>query len=743
MTNEIQQSAGRLFIVSNRLPVSIEKKDGQLSLRQTAGGLATGLGSFYRRYQARWVGWPGVVAKEDRSEVEERLTRELSCYPVFISERLVEKYYEGFSNRTIWPLFHSFPAYTKYSGSEWEAYREANLLFCEALQRQVQAGDTIWVHDYHLMLLPQYLRRQFPHTSIGFFLHIPFPPYEIFRLLPWYREVLESLLCCDLLGYHTYDYVQAFLGSARRLLGYDNKIGQIITGHRAVQVDVFPIGIDFEKFSAAPQTPAVQQEIANIRAITRDLKIIFSVSRLDYTKGIPENLEAIEEFLQKYPAWHKKVVYVLVVVPSRENVEKYASLKRTIDEAVGRINSKYGMLDWMPIRYIYRSLNFQELTALYFLADVALVAPLRDGMNLIAKEYLATKSQSAAGVLVLSDMAGAAKELLEALIVNPNNREEVAITLDNALAMPLEEQQRRNRIMCKRLEQFNAVHWSEHFLSSLRNTVALSQKLSVRLLDAKAQDELYSHYQKATRRLLVLDYDGTLVPFSDQPLHAVPDDRLLAILHQLTASNLNEVVLLSGRDRHTLDGWFGHLAMTIGAEHGGWIKRRGDAEWQATIPSEKNGWQKQIRLVMQLFVDRIPGSFIEEKSFGLAWHYRKADGESGSYAARELLDTLSALTANLPIQVLSGSKVIEVRNIGIGKGIFCTRFLHQQPWDFILALGDDLTDEQMFAALPVDSYSIKVGLSLSQARFNLEAVADVRQLLSKLGDTEFRRESKK
>jgi trehalose 6-phosphate synthase/phosphatase len=724
---------GTLWIVSNRLPVSVEKKEGELVLRPTAGGLVTCLGSFYQKYSAQWIGWPGLVAPEDQQEVQERLAEELSCHPVFISERLVEKYYEGFANRTIWPLFHSFPAYTKYAIAEWEAYQEANRLFAETLQQKVQPGDIIWVHDYHLMLLPQYLRLQFPHASLGFFLHIPFPSYEIYRLLPWHREILESLLCCDLLGYHTYDYAQAFLGSVRRLLGHDNNIGLIMTGQRAVQADVFPIGIDFEKFASAPQSEATQREITNLHTLSGNFKIIFSVSRLDYTKGIPENLEAFETFMEKYPMWRKKVVYVLVVVPSREKVDTYASLKKNIDELVGRINARYGTLDWMPIRYIYRSLAFPELSALYFIADVALVAPLRDGMNLIAKEYLASKAHATTGVLVLSDMAGAAKELLEAVIVNPNNKEEVAEALHKAFAMPPEEQKRRNGIMCERLRQYDAIHWTERFLERLQGTVELSERMAVRWLDVKAQNDLVANYVRARRRLILLDYDGTLIGFADDPAQAVPDAKLIGILKGLMASNRNEVVVLSGRSKDTLASWLGNLTLTLGAEHGGWLKNKNEQNWQPTIVLEANVWKKQIRTIMQIFVDRIPGAFIEEKTFGLAWHYRKADVESGAYAARDLLDTLSSLTANLPIQVLSGSKVIEVRNVGIGKGIFYSRFLSQQQWDFILALGDDLTDEQMFAALPPSAYSVKVGLNLSQARFNVQSVAEVRELLEKLG----------
>ncbi len=497
----------RLLIVSNRLPVTIRKGNSGLDLYPSSGGLATGLSSVYKERGALWIGWPGVVSKQNRKEVEARLGAEVNCHPVFISARLAERYYEGFSNKALWPLFHSFPEYAQYLADEWEAYKQANSLFCERITKIAKPGDTIWVHDYHLMLLPKYLRAVLPDTSIGFFLHIPFPHYDMFRLMPQHREILESLLASDLIGFHTYDYVQAFLGSARRLLGYDNRLGQMFVGHRVVQADVFPMGIDFARFSNLVQQEDVQLEVAKTKKRFGSRKLVFALSRQDYTKGIPKGLEAIEEFFEKNPDWLGEVVCVLVMVPSRQRVERYANLKKEVDALVGRINSKYGRLDWTPINYIYRYLTFEELVALYASADVALITPLRDGMNLVAKEYLAVKTDCK-GVLILSEMTGAAKELLEALIVNPNNKEEVAAALQKALLMPEEEQIRRNRIMRQRLESFDIRHWTGRFLQELSECVSLSNTLSIKLLDPARRTKLMEDYSQASRRLILLDYDG-------------------------------------------------------------------------------------------------------------------------------------------------------------------------------------------------------------------------------------------
>jgi trehalose 6-phosphate synthase/phosphatase len=722
---------GKVIIVSNRLPVTIRKGEAGLEYQPSTGGLATGLSSLQDEFETAWIGWPGAVSDEDREQVETRLASEFKCHPVFIPEQLVELYYEGYSNRTVWPIFHSFSSYAKYSASEWEAYKEANALFGKKILEVYKAGDILWIHDYHLMLLPKYLRDHVRNVTMGFFLHIPFPHFDMFRLLPQHREILESLLTFDLIGFHTHDYAQAFLGNVRRLLGYDHTLGQLLVGDHMVQVDVFPMGIDFEKYNSAPRDPALEPEIASIRNSLSDKKSVFSVSRLDYTKGIPESLAAIKEFFERHPEWHENVVFILVVVPSRENVEQYASLKREIDELVGRINSSFGTLEWQPIRYIYRSLTFGELVGLYANADVALVTPVRDGMNLIAKEYLAVKGEGA-GALVLGEMAGAAKELLEAIIVNPNSKEEIANAVHNALTMSPEEQQRRNRIMQERLKTNDLYHWVRQFFIRLKEVQDISNILAVKLLDAAHRQQLVADYSRADSRLLLLDYDGTLVPFADEPGGAIPDDQILAILQTLSSQEKNRIVILSGRDRQTLTLWLGHLNITLVAEHGGWIRQAGSSDWVPAITPGLDAWKKDIRPILELFVGRIPGSLIEEKDFSLVWHYRKADTESASVAAREMLDTLSNFSANLPIQVLPGNKTVEIRTMGISKGIFYTQFARGSEAAFTLAMGDDWTDEDLFAVLPETAYSIKVAPRISKARFNLKSVRDARGLLENL-----------
>jgi trehalose 6-phosphate synthase/phosphatase len=722
---------GKIIIVSNRLPVTLKKSEAGIVLERSSGGLATGLSSLMNDFEIVWVGWPGVLADEDHTSVEAILRNEHKCHPVFIPQSLVERYYDGYSNRTIWPIFHSLPSLAKNYADEWEAYKEANTLFSQKVLEVYRPGDIVWIHDYHLTLLPGYLRARVRDMTLGFFLHIPFPHYDVFRMLPQHREILESLLAFDLIGFHTHDYAQAFLGAVRRLLGYDNTLGQLNVGDRIVQVDIFPMGIDFEKYSRATADVALQDEIVSIRNSLKTEKTVFSVSRLDYTKGIPESIEAIAHFLRRHSEWLERVVFILVVVPSRESVDRYASLKREIDELVGRTNSAFGTLEWQPIRYIYRSLTFGELVGLYSNADVALIVPLRDGMNLIAKEYLATR-QDGAGVLILSELAGASKELLEAITINPNSMEGITQAIHDALVMPPEEQRRRLMVMRERLRVHDLYSWVRRFLMRLGEVQETSSLLGIKMLKQSQRFDLLSEFAKASSRLVILDYDGTLVSFVDEPATACPDDGILKTLESIASESLTHLVILSGRDRHTLSQWLGHLPLTLVAEHGAWYRLKGTEDWVTTMSQSMDAWKKDIRPILELFVGRIPESMIEEKDFSLVWHYRKADSDSASFAARELLDTLATLAANLNVQVLPGNKAIEIRTMGVSKGAFYLKMLQGHQDQFILAVGDDWTDEDLFGALPPGAYSIKVGRKLSKARYNVKNVHQVRSLLEGL-----------
>jgi len=722
----------RLLIISNRLPITITKRESKIKYNPSAGGLATGLSSLSKAYHNIWFGWPGIAVNRVRTE-KNRIKRALSqqnCHPVFLKQYDIEQYYYGFCNRTIWPLFHYFTQYSTYNRKNWDSYLRVNEIFCHEIALVAKPDDIIWIHDYHLLVLPQLLRSRLPDATIGFFLHIPFPSSEVFRILPPRKEIVRGMLGADLVGFHTYDYAHHFIQTTKRLLGYEHSKAQITINNRIVKVDVFPMGINYQQFNEATKNESVQHEIKKIRKRVGERRIIISVDRLDYTKGIAQRLEAFDYFLETNPKYREKVTLILVAVPSRTGVEQYALLKREVDELISRINGKYGTIGWMPIWYLYRFLPFKNLIPLYSVGDVALVTPIRDGMNLIAKEYLATRTDKR-GVLILSEMAGASKVLGEALIVNPNNKEDIAGAIRYALEMPEGDQVRRNEVMQKRLQRYDVERWAHDFIEVLTRTKQQQKDAVSRYLKPELRAKLIADFKKSTRRLFLLDYDGTLVSFVADPSKARPDKEISNILQTLSKSAKNEIVIVSGRDRNTLDSWFGKLNMSMIAEHGVWYKET-TRSWQIIKPL-KSDWKDQIRPIFELYVDRTPGARIEEKDFSIVWHYRNSDQELGERRASDLKERLLDITAPLNLSVLEGKKVIEVKDVGINKGITSQKWLVNDNWDFILAIGDDWTDEDTFEVLPDWAYSIRVGIGYTKARFTIPTQEAARELLSELG----------
>jgi trehalose 6-phosphate synthase/phosphatase len=647
----------------------------------------------------------------------------------------MDGFYHGFCNSTIWPLFHYFPTYAKFDENYWLQYVKVNEVFRDSLLKVVQPNDTVWIHDYHLMLLPRLLREKMPDVPIGFFLHTPFPSYDMFRTLPtrWRREILEGILGADLIGFHTIDYTQHFLRCILRILGIEHNFGQVlIDGERAARVDTFPMGIHYRQIRDDVKSDNVQAQAQGLRGQLGNPKIILSLDRLDYTKGIKHRLEAYETFLERYPQWLRKVVLMLSVVPSRLESEHYEEMKEEIDKLVGGINGKFGTIDWTPIVYRYRFLPYNQLLSLFAMSDVALVTPLRDGMNLIAKEYVASRADQK-GVLILSEMAGASRELGEALIINPNDQSEIVEALKTALEMPDEEQVRRNRVMQNRLERYDVIRWGQDFTGKLDSVKQQQKKFGARLLDKSTRETLIRDYAISENRILFLDYDGTLSPFTERPEAAVPGATLLAVLSTLAEDRRNSLVIVSGRHRDLLQKWFGSLNIGIVAEHGAWIRGK-EEDWLPAVKVESN-WKEKVRPTLRSYEDRLPGSFLEEKEFSLVWHYRAADPELASVRSKELADELSYFTENTELQVLQDSKSIEVRNVGIDKGMAAKLLLSEKTFDFVLAVGDDLADEELFKVIPEKSYSIKVGLAKSYARFNLRNHREVVQLLTDLTKT--------
>ena len=705
----------KLVIISYELPIILESdSDKSYLLTPKSHARTSGLEEFYKTQKTVWFGRPGLNKGEISATERDKLTKaykEKNCYPVYLGRKEHERFLDGFSNRTLWPLFHYFTQNAIYREELWKAYLKVNREYLEEILPHLKAGDRVWIHDYHLMLLPSMIRKEFPSVSIGFFLHIPFPSYEIFRLLPWRREILEGLLGSDLVGFHTYDYGRHFMSCVRRLLGYDSVFNRIHLEERVVMVDFFPLGIDYNKFSEGGKKICLEE---HARGLTRELldqqqrggdkKLILSIDRLDYTKGITVRLKAFEYFLKSYPEFHERVSLLFFVMPSRESMEQYKSLKKDMDEIVGRINSTFGSLNWMPVWYFYRHLDFHERMELYCQSDIALITPIRDGMNLIAKEYLATRSDRT-GVLIISETAGASKELSEALIVNPNNQLEISESIHCALEMPEEAQIKGIRVLCGRLKNYDVERWANDFFHSLKQVKEIQEIKLARKFTGKMMRNLSKSYRDAGERILFLDYDGTLMGFNKDPQKVDPDEELYNILRKLLKTRKNKLVLISGRDKETLGRWFppAEWDLDIVAEHGVWSREPG-TEF-AMIESIDRDWMDIIRPILGFYVDRTPRSFIETKNYSLVWHYRDTDPDLGNQRSWELKDELKALVTNLNLEIMDGDKVIEIKNSGINKGRAASIKIGETDYDFILAIGDDWTDEYTFDALPPKAFT--------------------------------------
>ncbi|KAG8940975.1 Trehalose-6-P synthase/phosphatase complex synthase subunit, partial [Tulasnella sp. 419] len=490
----------RLIVVSNRLPVTISKDaKGEYHFKMSSGGLVSALSGCKKFMTFTWIGWPGFfIPPEDRHIVDKRLEEEFSCQAVYLTDDIAERHYNGFSNSILWPLFHYHPGEMNFDEANWHAYRQANLEFAQVVRGLLRKGDMVWVQDYHLMLMPAMLRglidgvdskqgslaeltglqegidenvnsKSFEPVSdikIGFFLHTPFPSSEIYRILPVRREILLGVLYCDLIGFHTYDYARHFLSSCTRVLGVPTMPNGLLFEGRYAHVGTFPIGIDPGQFVDGVQKPEIQKRISALEQRFQGVKVIVGVDRLDYIKGVPQKLHALEVFLSQHPEWVGKVVLVQLAVPSRGDVEEYQNLRATVNELVGRINGRFGTIEFMPIHFMHKSLAFTDLVALYAVSDVCLVTSTRDGMNLVSYEYIASQ-QERNGVMILSEFAGAAQSLNGSLVVNPWDSQQVADAIHEAVTMDAETRSANQQKMFKYISKYSAAYWGTSFVADL------------------------------------------------------------------------------------------------------------------------------------------------------------------------------------------------------------------------------------------------------------------------------------
>ncbi|KAJ3416713.1 Trehalose-6-P synthase/phosphatase complex synthase subunit [Chytridiales sp. JEL 0842] len=561
-------SSRRLIVVSNRLPITIKKtSDEGWSYTMSSGGLVSALSG--AKLTMNWFGWPGLEVSEEEQEVVKRdLWERHQAVPVFISDEIADMHYNGFSNSILWPLFHYHPGEINFNEDHWEGYQQANLAFADALANVVDDGDLVWIHDYHLMLLPSLLRERLsnkPNVKIGFFLHTPFPSSEIYRILPVRKQVLLGVLQSDLIGFHTYDYARHFLSSCTRILGLHTMPNGVEYEGRNVHVGTFPIGIDPEKFVEGLQLPRIQARIARLEERFKGVKVLVGVDRLDYIKGVPQKLHALELFLTQHPEWVDKVVLVQVAVPSRQDVEEYQHLQTVVNELVGRINGRFGNVEFMPIHFMHKSVNFEELVALYAVADACLVSSTRDGMNLVSYEYIACQ-QKRHGVLILSEFAGAAQSLNGSIIVNPWNTEELAQAIYDAVTMPTPIRESNHGKLYRYVNKYTAAHWGTTFVRELER---VTREYDPSRLPRLPYDAVLRDFRDAKKKKVIfLDYDGTLTTTHRVPEFAKPSKTVLDSVKRLSDKPDVYVYILSGRSREHLDSWFADTGVGLSAEHG-------------------------------------------------------------------------------------------------------------------------------------------------------------------------------
>ncbi len=730
----------RVVVVSNRLPVRLKRVGEYWHSRKTAGGLATAMQPVLQKRNGIWIGWSGETSAIDdkkRRSIVNDWARQNRYFAVDLDPDTARGFYEGISNQALWPLFHHFPSQVRFNPEDWKSYVRANEIFRDEILKHLRPNDLVWIHDYHFLLLPQLLREAVPDISIGFFLHVPFPSSSVFRILPKREELLRGMLGADYLAFHTHRYLQHFRTSILRLLGLSSEMDRVEVGRRTVKLDALPIGIAPEEFNELLiKNENTKRQLAELKESSSYRKIILGVDRLDYTKGIPERLRAYRKFLRDSPEWRGKVVLIQVAVPSRERVPKYGRLRKEVDELIGQINGDWSTAEWSPITYVRRSLPQSELAALYAAADVALVTPLRDGLNLVAKEYVACKS-SGDGVLVLSEFAGAAAEMGEALLVNPYDEE--ALSLAIARALSLNEAEKRDRMMAlyRRVHKNNVFAWGNRFLENLSKSIEARCEQPQDKPVSLPSERLVSAFESARSRLILLDYDGTLAPYESLPQNAVPTSRLIDLLQRLGQDARSVTAIVSGRSRADLEGWFGGIAnIWLAAEHGAVLRSPVSQQWEEAAPGTSGLWKQRIYPILEHFVDRTPGSFIEEKEYSLVWHYRMADPEFGDWLANDLVANLEHMLADSPVKPVKGQRAVEVKLVWANKAQICSRFLMAGPKpDFILAAGDDVTDEDLFTRLPSSAWTIHVGRNRSRAKYFVGGPEEMVGLIAQLVDT--------
>ncbi len=724
----------KLFLAAHRLPVSLSYHQGNILRKESDGGLATALRNLQRMDhlgsridEVVTVGipqnWP---SKRDRTKITFAYRAE-GLLPAYVPKTLLQEFYQGVCNGTLWPLCHYMSMLTQCKEESWNSYQQVNELVAKTIAEEATENDLFWIHDYHLMLVPGLIRQKFPDARIGFFLHIPFPSFEMFRLLParWRSEIMHGLLSSDIVGFHTLDYVQHFVRTARRFGGLESEFNTIEYDGRSVQLKVQPLGIDVAEFTKIASEPRITQESRKLKESIGAQKVMISIDRLDYIKGIQHKIDGFRLFLKSHPDWRNRVTMALTIVPSRDQLFHYRSLKERINHQISELNGEFGTTAWTPIVYQYRSIDKENLVSHYLAGDVLLVTSLRDGMNLVAKEYLASK-RGQPGVLILSEFAGASIELSDALQINPNSDEEISQAIYQALSMPESEQCERNGRMYQALASSDSSSWA----MSAAKDILSAKRSSTPYPAATPTEEIVQQIAKARSSgcTIVLDYDGTLVPFHGKPWEARPDGELLSLLSRVCRETNLHVLIATGRTRDQIANWLSLPGLDFLTDQGSWV--RVGMQW-AKLTNQPISFLKNVIPSIESTFKNIVGVVIEQKRDSLAIHFREVTSLWARQRVMELSDNLSQLLVNSGAELRRGAEVLEIVPTVVSKGLGLHHYFGATNRSPLLIMGDEKTDESMFKAFP-DSISVLVGNNASAAMYQVPCWRTARKILSQL-----------
>lgn len=669
------------------------------------------------------------ISKADRDRLEAQLRRSPNgkIVPVWLADSVDDGNgdiylkdqgrWRQYGEHELYTLFHykqNGPTDGRSERKRWADYYRLNHLFADKIVEEYKPGDIVWVHDYHLFLLPNLLRQRIPNIYIGFFLHIPFPSSEFLRCLTRRKDILTGVLGANMIGFQSFSYSRHFSSCCTRILGFDSTSAGVDAYGAHVAVDVFPIGIDAREVQKlAYGDPVIEEKIAGIRKLYAGKKIIVGRDRLDPVRGVAQKLMAFEMFLDRYEHWRDKVVLIQVTSPTsiEDEEEPGHKISNQISELVSKINGVYGSLSFSPVQYYPQYLSQHEYLALLRVADVGLITSVRDGMNTTSLEYVVCQKEGH-GPVILSEFSGTAGSLSSAIHINPWDLGGVAGAINEALKMSPEARKTQHSKLYKHVTTNTVQAWSNNYLKRLlTNLSSFDQSIATPALD---KNKMLAQYRRARQRLFMFDYDGTLTPIVKDPQAALPSDRVIRTIKTLAADPRNAVWIISGRDQAFLDEWMGHVSeLGLSAEHGCFIRQPSTDDWENLTEKFDMAWQKEVMEIFQHYTERTQGSFIERKRVALTWHYRRADPEYGAFQAKECKKHLENTVAKKwDVEVMSGKANLEVRPTFVNKGFIAKRLVDEygseegQPPEFVLCLGDDFTDEGVYPVLRPSSRTL-------------------------------------